>query len=160
MDSKRRFSKMIIKPGDFRDPQVIALLRAHLAGMNANSPAGSVYALDLSSLQSLDITFLTVWQNDILLGCGALKELSPVHGEIKSMRTGSAHLRQGVAARTLEHIIGLARARGYRKLSLETGSGAAFDPALALYRKRGFKNGDSFGDYVPTEFNQFLHLTL
>jgi putative acetyltransferase len=76
------------------------------------------------------------------------------------MRTHPDHLRKGVAAALLEHIIEEARARGLDTLSLETGSGPAFEPALALYRKRGFVDGEAFGGYQRSDFNQFLHLTL
>jgi putative acetyltransferase len=151
---------MRIIPGDFSNPKVIALLDLHLIGMHANSPACMVHALDLSGLQTPDITFLTAWDGDVLLGCGALKALSEDHGEIKSMRTVAAHLRKGVGATILEHIITVARARGYRRLSLETGSGAAFAPALALYHRYGFENGAVFGSYEASDFNQFLHLDL
>jgi len=91
---------------------------------------------------------------------GALKELDAAAGEIKSMRTDPAYLRRGVAAAMLEHLIAIAQERGYRRLSLETGSGTAFEPALALYRRRGFVDGAPFGDYTKSAFNQFLHLDL
>ena len=146
--------------GDFDDERVLALLREHLAGMHANTPAGHVYALDLSGLRVPAVTFVTAWVGEDLLGCGAIKELDATSGELKSMRTASAHLRKGVGAALLEHLLALARARGYRRVSLETGSGAAFEPALALYRKYGFANGGAFGDYVASEFNQFLHLAI
>ena len=94
------------------------------------------------------------------MGIGALKELGDGTGELKSMRTDPQHLRKGVAAALLEHIVGEARRRGLRKLSLETGSGPAFDPALALYRKRGFINGEAFSDYASSDFSQFFHLIL
>ncbi len=161
---------MRIVPGDFTDPQVIALLRLHLAGMHENSPPGHVFALDLSGLQRPDITFVTAWDDETLLGCGALREFSSAqggtrqggvkHGEIKSMRTFPQHLRRGVAAAVLRHLLALARTRGYRRVSLETGSGEAFEPALALYRRFGFANGEAFGDYAASAFNQFLHLDL
>lgn len=149
-----------IIPGDFNDPQVLALLREHLAGMHASSPACSVHALDLSGLQSPDIAFFTSWRGEELLGCGALKHLDDTSGELKSMRTTAKHLRKGVAAGLLEHLLSVARSRGYRRLSLETGSGPAFEPALALYRRRGFVPGEAFGDYEATPFNQFFHLAL
>jgi putative acetyltransferase len=151
---------VIIREGDFTDPRVIALLKEHLAGMHANSPPGSVYALDLSGLQRPDITFLALWDGDDLLAIGALREMTERSGEIKSMRTAQAHLRRGAGARLLEHMIALARARGYQRLSLETGSGEAFDAALALYRRYGFQNGEPFGDYEASAFNQFMHLDL
>ncbi len=136
------------------------MLAAHLAGMQENSPPESVYALDLSGLQTSDMAVWTAWDEGQLMGVGALKHLSDAGGEIKSMRTDPAHLRKGVGLAILNHIIAEARQRGYRWLSLETGSGAEFEPALSLYRKRGFTNGERFGDYQPTEFNQFLHLGL
>ena len=137
-----------------------SLLALHLQGMHASSPPGSVFALDLSGLQVPAVTVWTAWAGDAIVGIGALKELGDGVGEIKSMRTHPDHLRKGVAAALLDHIIAVAHERGYTRLSLETGSGPAFEPALALYRKRGFVDGDAFGDYVHSEFNQFLHLTL
>jgi putative acetyltransferase len=151
---------MIIKPGDFGDDRVKALLARHLRAMHENSPPGHVFALDWSGLQRPDISFYTLWDGEELLGCGALKELDPASGEIKSMRTADAHLRKGVGERILIHTIAEARKRGYRRLSLETGSGPAFDAALAMYHKHGFRDGGAFGDYVKSEFNQFLHLDL
>lgn len=151
---------MDVRPGDFSDPQVLELLREHLAGMHANSPPGSVYALDLSGLQTAEVAFFTVWDGDELLGCGAIKQLDSSSGEIKSMRTAARHLRKGAARAMLDHLLGVARARGYMRVSLETGSGDAFEPALTLYRKAGFANGDAFAGYTASEFNQFLHLDL
>jgi putative acetyltransferase len=86
--------------------------------------------------------------------------LGDATGEVKSMRTHPEFLRRGIGAAILEHIIGEARARGMHRLSLETGSGPAFEPALALYRKRGFVDGEPFDGYVRSAFNQFLHLPL
>ena len=149
-----------IKPGDFNDHRVKALLTRHLEGMHANSPPGHVFALDRSGLQKPEITFYALWEGEDLLGFGALKELDPRAGEIKSMRTADAHLRKGVAAAILDHIITEARRRGYARLSLETGSGPAFEPALKLYRKYGFIDGPPFGGYARSPFNQFLHLDL
>ena len=150
----------VITLGDFADDRVKALLTRHLAGMHETSPAGHVFALDWSGLQRPEISFYTLWNGPDLLGCGALKALDPHAGEIKSMRTADAHLRTGVAAAILDHIVAEAGRRGYLRLSLETGSGPAFEPALALYRKYGFVDGPAFGDYVRSEFNQFLHLAL
>ena len=151
---------MIIVPGDFENPQLLALLRLHLAGMYANSPPESVNAFDLSRLNAPDINVYTAWRDGKLLGMAALRELDAVTGEVKSMRTDPAHLRQGVAAALLDHILAVARQRGYRRLSLETGFGEAFEPALALYRKNGFVDGEAFGEYEVTSFNLFLHLDL
>jgi len=149
-----------IIPGDFEDEQVRELLRVHLAGMHASSPPGTVHALDLSGLRTPEISFFTAWEGTSLVGMGALKQLTHASGEIKSMRTQGDHLRRGVAAQILAHLLALARSRGYRRVSLETGTGPAFEAALALYRKTGFVNGECFGEYEPSEFNQFLHLEL
>ena len=145
---------------DITHPQVLALLQAHLDGMHETSPPEHVHALDVTGLKTPDISFWTAWRSEQILGCGAQKELSGHAGEIKSMRTHNAHLRQGFAAQILEHIIGTAQSRGYKTLSLETGSGDAFEPALALYRKYGFINGPAVGTYEASEFSQFLHLEL
>lgn len=150
----------VIKPADFEDARVKALLTRHLQGMHANSPPGHVFALDWSALQKPAISFYALWEGEDLLGFGALKELGPSAGEIKSMRTADEHLRQGVAAAILDHIIAEARRRGYSRLSLETGSGPAFEPALALYRRYGFVDGGPFGEYQQSSFNRFLHLEL
>jgi putative acetyltransferase len=151
---------MQIVPGDVGDARVLDLLRVHLDGMLANSPPGNVFALDLSGLKAPEVSFYTAWDGDALTGMGALKALGDGSGEIKSMRTHHAHLRKGVGARLLEHIIAEARARRYHRLSLETGSGPPFDGALGLYRRFCFVEGGAFGDYEKSEFNQFFHLDL
>jgi putative acetyltransferase len=153
-------SGMQIVRGDFEDEQVQALIRAHLAGMHASSPPGTVYALDLSGLRSPQVSFFAAWEGSTVVGIGALKERGEDAGEIKSMRTHAAHLRRGVAARMLEHLLSLARSRGYRRVSLETGTGPEFAAADSLYRRYGFANGECFGEYAPSEFNQFMHLDL
>ena len=137
-----------------------ALLALHLAGMHESSPPGHVFALDLSGLQVPEVTVWTVWRDGEIAGVGALRELGDGNGEVKSMRTHPDHLRSGVAARLLDHMIAEATARGLHRLSLETGRGPAFEPALALYRKRGFVDGEAFSQYQPSAFNQFLHLLL
>ncbi|HUO23578.1 MAG TPA: GNAT family N-acetyltransferase [Caulobacteraceae bacterium] len=149
-----------IRQDDLSGEPVRALLALHLSGMQADSPPGHSFALDLSGLQRTDVTVWSVWRGEALAGIGALKALGGEAGELKSMRTDPRHLRQGVGAALLEHIIGEARRRGYRRLSLETGSGPAFEPALALYRRRGFIQGEAFADYAPSAFNQFFHLAL
>ncbi len=153
-------SAIAIREGGLDDPKVIALLEAHAAGMMANSPRESCHFLDLSGLKAPDVTFWTAWDGDTLLGCGALKELDPTHGEVKSMRTAPEHLRRGTGAALVSHIIAAARARGYRRLSLETGSGEAFEPAHALYRQFGFTESPPFGDYQPDPFSRFMSRVL
>jgi putative acetyltransferase len=149
-----------IRPDDLMGEPVRALLTYHLEQMHLNSPPGGVFALDLSGLRAPGVTVWTAWRGGDIAGVGALKLLGDGAGELKSMRTHPGHLRQGVAAALLEHIIGQARGRGLTRLSLETGSGPAFEPALALYRRRGFVDGDAFADYERSDFNQFLHLEL
>ena len=149
-----------IREDDLSSAATGSLLALHLAGMRANSPPESVFALDLSGLKAPGVTVWTVWRDDEIVGIGALKELRDKTGELKSMRTHPDHLRTGVAAFLLDHLIDVAKSRGLKRLSLETGSGPAFEPALALYRKRGFVDGDAFSDYERSPFNQFLHLPL
>ncbi|RBP51171.1 GNAT family N-acetyltransferase [Arenicella xantha] len=151
---------MEIRQADFSSPQLLNLLQQHLSGMQENSPPESVYALDFSGLQAPDVSFWAVWEGEQLLGFGALKQLSNTHGEIKSMRTHHAHLRRGVSAFLLRHIIALAKQRRYQTLSLETGSGKAFLPAIKLYRSFGFVSCGAFSDYQQSSFNQFMALDL
>ena len=145
---------------DLSGAAIRALLERHFAGMLANSPAGSCHFLDFDGLRAGDVTFWSIHKGDELAGCGALKRLDATHGEIKSMRTAEAFLRQGVAARMLGHIIDEARARGLERVSLETGSGAAFEPALALYRAHGFIDCEPFADYKSDPFSRFMTYTL
>lgn len=151
---------MEIRRDDLTHPQTLDLLRLHLDGMHANSPPGAVFALDLSGLQRADVTVWSAWNGDVICGIGALRQLDAATGEVKSMRTHPDHLRTGVGRALLDHIIAAARARGLRRLSLETGSGEAFEAAVAMYRRRGFVDGDAFGDYARSDFNQFLHMDL
>lgn len=141
---------------DLSSAAIRALLEQHFAGMLANSPAGSCHFLDFDGLRAGNVTFWSIHDGDTLAGCGALKQLDAAHGEIKSMRTADAFLRRGVAARMLDHIIDEARRRGLARLSLETGSGAAFEPAIALYRRYGFDDCAPFADYKPDPFSRFM----
>lgn len=149
-----------IRKDDLSGVPTRSLLALHLSGMHANSPPGSVFALDLSGLQASEVTVWTAWEGDSVAGVGALKQLDGETGEVKSMRTHPDFLRRGAANALLDYIIAEARSRKLTRLSLETGSGPAFDAALALYRRRGFVDGDAFGDYTKSAFNQFLHLAL
>ncbi len=147
---------MDIRPGDPTDPRVLALLQDHLVNMRRNSPPARVHALAPEALSSPDITFWCGWSDGVLAGCGALKELSNHHGEIKSMMTSLHCLRQGVASTMLRYIITEATARGYRRLSLETGSGKTFVPAQRLYCKQGFEYCGPFAQYVDDGFAVFM----
>ena len=151
---------MNIIPGDFSDGRVKALLEYHLRGMHANTPAGHVFALDWSGLQKPKISFWVGWQGDRPVVMGALKDLGDGTGEIKSMRVAEGEAGKGYGKAMLKHIMDEAKARGYRRLSLETGAGAAFEPAIALYNAHGFKSGEKFADYEKSDFNQFFHLDI
>ena len=154
-------TQLEIREDDLSGSQTRELLRLHLAGMQASSPGPEhVFALDLSGLKEPGTTVWAAWLGNRVAGIGALKDLRDGTGEVKSMRTHPQFLRRGVGSQLLEWIIAEARRRGMRRLSLETGSGPAFEPALALYRKRGFVSGKSFAAYVRSDFNQFLHLSL
>lgn len=146
-----------VREGGLDLPEVQALLRLHLEAMQAVSPSESVHALDLSGLQRPEISFFTAWEDDQLLGCGALKQLDTAHGEIKSMRTDPERLRRGAAAALLSHILNAARGRGYKRISLETGSGPMFEASLALYRQFGFTACEPFADYPADDpFSRFM----
>lgn len=151
---------MDIRIDSLNRPEVGDLLQGHLENMSLHSPPESIHALDREAFRSPDLTLWSAWEDDELLGCAALKELDAGHGEIKSMRTAEKHLRRGVAAGLLEHIIGEARRRGYRRLSLETGSMAAFAPARALYRRFGFDYCGPFAGYVEDPYSVFMTKTL
>ena len=151
---------LVIREDDLSGAQTRALLELHVADMHASSPPGTCFVLDLSGLQVPEVTVWSAWAGDSIAGIGALKLLPDETGEVKSMRTHPDHLGKGVGRFLLEHIIGEARWRGLRRLSLETGSGGPFEAALALYRNRGFIQGEPFADYVPSDFNRFFHLKL
>ena len=149
-----------IEVDDLTRPQIHALLSEHLRNMYAVSPPQSVHALDLQSLRNPGITFWSAWEGTQLMGCGALKELDPRHGEMKSMRTPEALRRRGAGRAILTHIIAVARARGYQRLSLETGSMAAFRPSHALYASAGFTFCGPFGEYTHDPNSAFMTLAL
>ena len=145
---------------DLKGPEIGALLNEHLANMHLHSPPESTHALPIEKLRSPDVTFWSVWENGELLGCGALQELDPQHGEIKSMRTVSRHLRKGIARAVLDHIIKEAKRRGYQRLSLETGSMTAFEPARQLYAAAGFVYCEPFADYMEDPNSVFMTMKL
>jgi len=147
---------MDIRVDDLSGPEIIHLLHEHLQSVALHSPPESVHALDLEALRKPDITFWSVWQDAELMGCGAIKELDSRHGEIKSMRTASLHLRKGVAARLMRHILEEAKRRSYERLSLETGSVDAFVPARKLYASFGFKPCGPFANYVEDPYSVFM----
>lgn len=148
---------------DLDDPtrdDVRLLLDEHLADMFATSPAESVHALDHSALAAPEISFWTARENGTLLGCGALKRLTAVHGEVKSMRTTPAARGRGVAGLLLSSIVAEARRRGTERLSLETGTEEFFAPARRLYARHGFTECPPFADYSLDPHSVFLTLAL
>ncbi len=151
---------MHIRIDDLSGPDIRALLDEHLHNMHELSPPESVHALSIDELRQPDVTFWTAWSGEELLGCGALKELDRHHGEVKSMRTSSAHRRTGVGRAILEEIIGEARKRSYLRLSLETGSMKEFEPARRLYEKFGFEYCGPFADYVEDPNSVYMTLVL
>jgi putative acetyltransferase len=151
---------MRIETDDLSRPAVLDLLREHLDDMRAISPRDSVHALDVSGLQSPDVTFWTLWDDGELLACGALREIDPTHGEIKSMRTPARRRGRGAARRMLEHLLAEARRRGYRRVSLETGATAHFVPARTLYASAGFVSCGPFGHYRLDPHSAFMTLEL
>ncbi len=154
-----------INSGGLSNPKVVALLQQHLEEMASHTPAESVHALDLKSLQLPEISFWTAWIGNDLAGCAALKKLNPLttdlqSAELKSMRTSDKYRRCGVASCVLAHLIELARQENYTTLYLETGSQPAFTAAKQLYQKFGFTLCDPFADYIEDPNSIFMQLQL
>jgi putative acetyltransferase len=149
-----------ITPGGLDDPRVADLLRAHLASARAQTAPGSAHALDLDALRAPGIGFWTMWAGETPLAVGALKRLSPDHGEVKSMHTAEAARRKGAGSAMLRHIVAAARAGGMSRLSLETGSWEYFRPARAFYKRHGFVECPPFADFGPDPNSVFLSLDL
>jgi putative acetyltransferase len=151
---------MLIRVDDLSGPEIAALLTAHGANMEAWSPPGTCHYLNLDALRVPSVTMWTGWDGNDLMACGAIKQLDASHGEIKSMHTAARFRNRGLGAAMLMHILGEARARGYQRLSLETGSYPAFAPARALYARHGFVECGPFGDYEAAVGSTFMTLAL
>ena len=149
-----------ITEGGLDDPRVQALLGIHLAKARAATAEGFAFALDLSGLRVPEIRFFTAWDGDEVLATGALKRMAPDHGEVKSMHTAEAARRRGVGRAMLRHLVEEARAAGMSRVSLETGTSAYFQPAVAMYLAEGFTPCGPFGDYAASAENRFLTLAL
>lgn len=152
--------RVTIIEDDLSGEAIRELVALHLSGMHANSPACKVHALPVEKLRQPGVTFYSAWVGDVLAGMGAIRELDATHGELKSMRVASDWLGKKIGEAMLLHLLNVARQRGYRRVSLETGRGPAFEPALGLYRKHGFINCEAFADYVLDDFSQCLTLKL
>jgi putative acetyltransferase len=151
---------MHIVEGGLDDPGVVELLHTHTTRARAETAPGSAHALDLSGLRAPEVTFWSGWEDDAVVGVGALKRLSADHGEIKSMYTAEVARGRGVGSSMLRHIVAAARASGMSRVSLETGSWPYFSPARALYARHGFVECAPFGDYRPDPNSVFMTLAL
>lgn len=149
-----------IVPGDLTNPRIVALLTTHITTARAETARGSAHALDISALQAPDIQFWAAWEGDELLAVGALRQLSPTLGEVKSMHTAQAARRLGTGSAMLRHIIDVAKANKLTQLALETGAWDYFIPARAFYQRHGFVECPPFGDYKPDPNSVFMMLTL
>ena len=145
-----------IRLGGLDDQRVVALLRYHFDKCHEVTPPGSAHVFDISRLEAPDVDFFAAWDGETLLGVGAVKYLDATHGEVKSMHTSEAARRRGIGSTILKHIVEAARAKGIRRLSLETGSFGYFEPARTLYRSHGFTDCEPFGDYKPDPNSSFL----
>lgn len=156
MTRPREPDSLQIRPDPVTGPEIVDLLTAHLREMIRITPEGSVHALDLDGLRRAEITVWGAWEGATLLGCGALKEIDPTQGEIKSMHTAAAHRGRGIAQALLDTILAEAGRRGYARVSLETGATAAFAAAQTLYRRNGFTDCGPFADYRADPHSLFL----
>lgn len=147
---------MYIQQDELKDGQIEQLIKAHLEEMKKHSPPESIHALPLDHLKKHDVTVWSARDGEVLLGCGAIKELSSEHGELKSMRTAAAHMRKGVAKYLLTHLLQEAKRRGYKRVSLETGAIAFFEPARKLYENFGFQYCPPFGSYQEDPNSLFM----
>lgn len=153
-------AELVFRRDDLTGEPTRQLIARHLRGMHANSPPGSVHAFDVDKLRAPNVTFWSAWVGGEIAACGALKALGGGRGEIKSMRVADAFLGQGLGRSMLQHIVAEARAIGMTSLWLETGSAAAFLPALKLYESAGFTRCGPFGDYVADPFSMFMTHTI
>lgn len=151
---------MEIRLDNLKGKEIANFLQQHIEDMKAVSPPESKHALDLQGLQAPEITFWTIYDGGVVLGCGALKELDPYHGEVKSMRVCVSARRKGIGSKLLSHIVEEARSRGYCSLKLETGSMPFFDPARKLYSKHGFFYCGPFDAYKEDPNSVFMELNI
>jgi len=151
---------MRIIEDDLNGQAIQHLLHLHAEGMLASTPPGSCNFFDLAALGVPEVTVWSIWDGTELAGCGGMREIDSVHGEVKSMRTAESHLGSGVGRRMLQHIADTARSRGYERLSLETGSSESFAPAINLYERFGFEPCGPFDMYEPNDFSRFYTLLL
>jgi putative acetyltransferase len=145
---------------DPRAEDVRALLARHLAFTAMHSPPEDCHALDIDGLLDPAVIFCSFRRHGVLLGIGALKHLEKDHGEMKSMHTAAAERGGGIGRAMVDHLVALARDRGFRRVSLETGSNAAFAPSRALYASAGFISCEAFAPYIPSQNSTFMTLAV
>ncbi len=133
--------------GNFDNLEVNDLLKKHFIELRSVSPAGSTHVLDIDGLKDPSIKFWSLWENNKLIGCGALKFLEKDHGEFKSIRVVDEFRKKGIGERIIKHLIDEAKKLEISKLSIETGAGEFFAPARKLFNKFGFKKSEPFAHY-------------
>jgi len=146
--------------GNFNDPEVNELLNKHFVELRSVSPAGSTHVLDIGGLKDQTIRFWSFWDNNDLIGCGALKFLDKNHGEFKSIRVSDKFRRSGIGEKIIEHLIEEAKKLEISKLSIETGAGDFFIPARKLFSKFGFKKCIPFAHYKEDPNSCYFTLNL
>ena len=133
--------------GNFDNPKVNELLTKHFIELRAASPEGSAHVLDIPGLKDNSIKFWSLWKNDELLGCGALKFLEKGHGEFKSIRVHDNFRNQNNGIKVIEHLIFESKKLDIKRISIETGAGKFFEPARKLFKKCDFKPCEPFAHY-------------
>ncbi len=149
-----------IKPANLDSTEFTALIDTHAELMLSLSPPGSCHFLPMDGLRTPDVSVWEMRDGDVLVGCGALKEISATHGELKSMHTLAIRRGAGLGRKMLDHILAEARQRGYHRISLETGSMDGFKPSRTLYQSNGFEICPPFEDYVEDPNSVFMTLEL
>ena len=146
--------------GNFNNLQVNEMLKKHFIELRSVSPADSCHVLDIEGLKNSSIKFWSLWENEQLIGCGALKFLEESHGELKSIRVAEPFKNKGYGKKVIQHLILEAKKLNIKKLSLETGAGDFFLPARKLFKKIGFKNCSPFAHYKSDPNSCYMSLDL
>ena len=146
--------------GNFNNLQVDELLKKHFIELRSVSPADSCHVLDIKGLKNSTIKFWSLWENEQLIGCGALKFLEEGHGELKSIRVAESFRKKGYGIKVIQHLILEAKKLNIKKISLETGAGKFFLPARKLFEKCGFKNCEPFDNYKENPDSCYMSLQI
>tara|TARA_B100001750_G_C15196056_1_gene441232 strand:+ start:205 stop:669 length:465 start_codon:yes stop_codon:yes gene_type:complete len=146
--------------GNFDNSEVDKLLRKHFIELRSVSPPGSTHVLDIDGLKDPSIKFWSLWENEKIVGCGALKFLNENHGEFKSIRVVDQYRRKGYGQKIITHLIGEAKKLNIEKISIETGSGKFFKSARKLFKKFGFKKCEPFAHYKIDSNSCYMNLEI